>query len=85
MIKRLQDYYNQFHRTIWILLVGTILSRGAAFMTLPFLSIYLVNQDYPSFLIGLIIGMGPLMSTIGGFIGGIYLTNLEESRLCLLH
>ncbi|MCA1027274.1 MFS transporter [Cytobacillus kochii] len=70
MIKRLQDYYNQFHRTIWILLVGTILSRGAAFMTLPFLSIYLVNQDYPSFLIGLIIGMGPLMSTIGGFIGG---------------
>lgn len=61
-----------------------LISRGGIY-DVAFLSIYLVNQDYPSFLIGLIIGMGPLMSTIGGFIGGIYLTNLEESRLCLLH
>lgn len=64
------SYFQQFHQTVWVLLIGTVLSRGAAFMTMPFLAIYLARQDLHPIFIGITIGMSPLMSTIGGFIGG---------------
>ncbi|WP_442598960.1 MDR family MFS transporter [Neobacillus sp. D3-1R] len=70
-MKILKDYFNQFHKIVWVLLIGTIFARGTAFMTLPFLSIYLSrNMDLHPLLIGLTVGISPLMATVGGFIGG---------------
>lgn len=68
---KVKNYIGQFHPIVWVLLVGTVLSRGAAFMTLPFLSIYLSrHMDLSPIVIGLTVGMSPLMATVGGFIGG---------------
>ncbi|MFP5113166.1 MDR family MFS transporter [Bacillaceae bacterium C204] len=68
---KVKNYIGQFHPIVWVLLIGTVLSRGAAFMTLPFLSIYLSrHMDLSPIVIGLTVGMSPLMATVGGFIGG---------------
>ncbi|WP_066064637.1 MDR family MFS transporter [Neobacillus soli] len=68
---KLKNYIGQFHPIVWVLLIGTVLSRGSAFMTLPFLSIYLSrHMDLSPIIIGLTVGMSPLMATVGGFIGG---------------
>lgn len=70
-MNKIKNYIGQFHMIVWVLLIGTILSRGSAFMTLPFLSIYLSNHmELSPLIIGLIVGMGPLSATVGGFIGG---------------
>lgn len=62
---------SQFHPIVWVLLLGTIMTRGAAAMTLPFLAIYLSGKmELSPLLIGLIVGISPLMSTAGGFVGG---------------
>ncbi len=67
----MKKYIGQFHPIVWILLIGTVLTRGSAFMTLPFLSIYLSrHMDLSPIIIGLTVGMSPLMGTVGGFIGG---------------
>ncbi|MEH7376125.1 MDR family MFS transporter [Neobacillus drentensis] len=68
---KVKNYIGQFHPIVWVLLLGTVLSRGSAFMTLPFLSIYLSrHMDLSPIVIGLTVGMSPLMATVGGFIGG---------------
>jgi len=64
-----------FHPLVWIILGGTIFTRIASFMAMPFLAIYLHNEIEASPLqIGLTIGIAPLISTVGGFFGG-YLTD----------
>lgn len=71
MNKKLKSYYRQFHPIVWILLSGTVLARGSAFATLPFLAIYLSrNLDLHPVLIGLTIGISPLAGVVGGFLGG---------------
>ncbi|ETI67725.1 MDR family MFS transporter [Neobacillus vireti] len=68
---KVKNYVGQFHPIVWVLLIGTVLSRGSAFMTLPFLSIYLSrHMDLSPIIIGITVGMSPLMGTVGGFIGG---------------
>jgi MFS family permease len=68
---KMKSYVSEFHPIVWVLLIGTILSRGSAFMTLPFLSIYLSKHlDLPPVIIGITVGMSPVMGTVGGFIGG---------------
>jgi len=70
-MKTIKSYISQFHPIVWVLLIGTAFSRGSAFMTLPFLSIYLSRHtDASPIIIGVTVGMSPLMATIGGFIGG---------------
>ncbi|MEO2078372.1 MAG: MFS transporter [Bacillus sp. (in: firmicutes)] len=70
-MKTVKNYVGQFHPIVWVLTVGTVLSRGSAFMTLPFLSIYLSrHMDLSPLIIGITVGMSPLMATVGGFIGG---------------
>ncbi|CAM3889419.1 MDR family MFS transporter [Mesobacillus thioparans] len=70
-MNKLKNYYRQFHPIVWILLSGTVLARGSAFATLPFLAIYLSrNLDLHPVLIGLTIGISPLSGVIGGFLGG---------------
>ncbi|MDN3015277.1 MFS transporter [Paenibacillus sp. BSR1-1] len=70
-MNKIKIYIGQFHPIVWVLLIGTVLSRGSAYMTLPFLSIYLSRHiDLSPIIIGLTVGMSPLMATVGGFIGG---------------
>lgn len=70
-MSKFHQYVNQFHPIVWVLLTGTVLSRGAMFMTMPFLAIYLSrNMEMHPLFIGLTVGISPLVATIGGFIGG---------------
>ncbi|WP_251551842.1 MDR family MFS transporter [Neobacillus muris] len=70
-MNKLKQYIHQFHPIVWVLLIGTVLSRGSSVMTLPFLSLYLSrNMEISPVLIGITVGMSPLMGTVGGFIGG---------------
>jgi MFS family permease len=70
-MNKLKNYYHQFHPIVWVLLSGTVLARGSAFATLPFLAIYLSrNLDLHPVLIGLTIGISPLSGVVGGFLGG---------------
>ncbi len=66
---------NLFHPLVWIILGGTVFTRIASFMAMPFLAIYLHNEiEATPLQIGLTIGITPLISTVGGFFGG-YLTD----------
>ncbi|KQL52350.1 MFS transporter [Heyndrickxia shackletonii] len=60
-----------FHPIVWTLLGGTVFARGASFMAMPFLALYLSHTEgiHPV-IIGIIVGIGPLSGTVGGFIGG---------------
>ncbi|MCD7035056.1 MFS transporter [Metabacillus sp. GX 13764] len=70
-MKKLQQLGKQFHPIVWVLLFGTIMTRAASAMTLPFLAIYLSREiNLSPLLIGLTVGISPLMSAAGGFIGG---------------
>ncbi|WP_374721324.1 MDR family MFS transporter [Peribacillus tepidiphilus] len=67
----LRNYIKQFHPIVWTLLVGTVFARGSSSMTMPFLAIYLsTDLNMHPLLIGITIGVSPLLGTIGGFIGG---------------
>lgn len=70
---------------VWVLLIGTVLARGSAFMTLPFLSIYLSrNVNMSPIVIGITVGMSPLMGTVGGFIGGNLSDRFGRKRIMLV-
>jgi MFS family permease len=59
------------HPIVWALLLGTVFARGASYMAMPFLALHLSHSEgINPVLIGAIIGVGPLMGTIGGFLGG---------------
>ncbi|TDK63151.1 MFS transporter [Bacillus salipaludis] len=84
-MNKIKTYLGQFHTIVWVLLIGTVLARGSAFMTLPFLSIYLSrNMDLPPVVIGLTVGMSPLMATVGGFIGGHLSDRYGRKKVMLL-
>jgi MFS family permease len=84
-MSKLKNYLHQFHPIVWVLLIGTILSRGSAFMTLPFLSIYLSrHMDLSPVFIGLTIGISPLMGTVGGFIGGHLSDRFGRKKVMLI-
>lgn len=70
-MNKVSSYFKQFHPIVLVLLIGTVLSRGSAYMTIPFLSIYLSrHMEISPVIIGITVGMSPLMATVGGFIGG---------------
>ncbi|CAM2813260.1 MFS transporter [Paenibacillus sediminis] len=65
------SFAKSYHPIVHSLLLGTILARCAASMSMPFLAIYLTKHtDMSAVMIGLVIGAGSLAGTIGGFIGG---------------
>jgi MFS family permease len=83
-MNKLHRYYSQFHPVVWVLLAGTVLARGSAYMTLPFLAIYLSSSmELHPVLIGITIGISPLMGTMGGFFGG-YLSDKFGRRPVML-
>lgn len=73
-----------FKPIVWQLLIGMVFSRTASFMTLPFLAIYMQNELHAApVMIGVAVGISPLMSTFGGFFGG-YLTDRFGRKKILL-
>ena len=74
----------QFHPLVWVILGGTVFTRIASFMAMPFLAVYLYNsQNAHPVLIGVAIGVAPLVGTIGGFVGG-YLTDRFGRKLIII-
>ncbi|MDX1805590.1 MAG: MFS transporter [Paenisporosarcina sp.] len=73
-----------FHPVVWTLLVGTVFARGASFMALPFLALYLSNTHgiHPIW-IGVTIGLSPLTGTLGGFIGGYFSDRYGRKKVIL--
>lgn len=74
----------KLHPIVYTILVGTIFVTIAKSMSVPFLAIYLSQKTELSLsLIGAIIGLGPLASTIGGFIGGTLSDLLGRRRVMI--
>ncbi|MCR8643861.1 MFS transporter [Paenibacillus sp. N1-5-1-14] len=70
-MRRFNNYFTAFHPIVYTLVFGVALARIATSMSMPFLAIYLGSTTGMSaMMIGLVIGMGSLASTVGGFIGG---------------
>ncbi|HWI49315.1 MAG TPA: MFS transporter [Rummeliibacillus sp.] len=78
------QFMSYFHPIVWIILNGTIFTRIASFMTIPFLAIYLQNELHASpLIIGVTLGIAQLCATFGGFIGG-YLTDKLGRKFIIL-
>lgn len=70
-MNRMRQFLQTYHPIVHTLLLGTVMARAASSMSLPFLAIYLAKHSTMSpGLIGIVIGMGALAGTFGGFIGG---------------
>ncbi|MBD1370774.1 MFS transporter [Hazenella sp. IB182357] len=80
---KMERVFSSYHPLVWTLLIGTGFSRIAIFMSLPFMAIYLHEQGLSPFLIGLVIGAGPLCATFGGFIGGYLSDRLGREKIML--
>ncbi|WP_146551851.1 MFS transporter [Rummeliibacillus sp. SL167] len=77
-------FMSYFHPIVWIILNGTIFTRIASFMTIPFLAIYLQNEFHASpLMIGMTLGIAQLCATFGGFTGG-YLTDKFGRKFIIL-
>jgi MFS family permease len=71
-------------KIVWVMIIGSGISRGAFFMAFPFLALHLKNHfgtDITT--IGWIIGAGPLMGALVGFYGG-YLSDIFGRRTILI-
>ncbi|WP_079908583.1 MFS transporter [Paenibacillus sp. 32352] len=83
-MQRLASFFREYHPIVHVLLFGTILARTASSMSMPFLAIYLSKDTQLSpVLIGMIIGLGPLASTVGGFVGGALSDRLGRKTIML--
>jgi len=73
-----------FHPVVWTLLTGTIFTRAASSMALPFLALYLSgSQQVNPVLVGITIGLSPLSSTLGGFLGGYLSDRIGRKKVML--
>lgn len=80
----MMQFMSFFHPIVWIILNGTIFTRIASFMTIPFLAIYLQSELHASpLIIGITLGIAQLCATFGGFIGG-YLTDKFGRKFIML-
>lgn len=76
--------YGGYHPIVWILILGTAITRTASFMSLPFLVIHLSeNLGIDSLSVGLTLGAAGLTGAFGSFVGG-YLSDRWGRRLILL-
>lgn len=76
--------FNYFHPLVWNILFGTIFTRVASFMTIPFLALYLQKELHATpLMIGLTLGVAQLFATFGGIFGG-FLTDKLGRKLIIL-
>ena len=67
----MRDFLKKWHPAVIVIVAGTLFTRAAFFMTMPFLAIYLYNETgIDPAMVGLIIGVSALTGTFGGFFGG---------------
>ena len=72
-----------FHPLVWSILFGTIFTRAASFMTIPFLALYLHSELNASpLVIGITLGAAQLFATFGGIFGG-FLTDKVGRKLVI--
>lgn len=70
---------------IWGLLAGTVASKTASFMSMPFLTLFLaINLHVSPWIAGIIVGLSPLATLIGGFLGGQLSDMFGRSRLLII-
>lgn len=83
MISTLKEI-NQLHIVVRFLLLGTMIMRAARSMSVPFLAVYLHQKTgLTAGLIGIIIGLGFLASTIGGIFGGPLSDKIGRKKVML--
>jgi MFS family permease len=74
--------YPKLHPLSICLLAGTLLSRLALFITLPYLSIHITNTlGAPPTITGLIVGAGPLCGIINAFLMGYVSDKIGRRRI----
>lgn len=66
---------------VWVIIVGTFLSRFGTSMVLPYVSLLLVhNKGLPLYWAGIAISSSYLAQTISGFIGGYFSTKFDRFK-----
>lgn len=76
--------FSSFPSIIWILLLGSAGLKAASFFSLPFLAIFFSKHTEMSpFIIGIVIGVGPLAALFGGFFGSQFSDILGRKKLLL--
>lgn len=74
-----------FHPLVWGILLGTVFTRAASFMTIPFLALYLHNELNASpLVIGITLGAAQLFATFGGIFGGFLTDKFGRKRVIFL-
>jgi MFS family permease len=67
----MNGFFAKWHPAVIVIVTGTLFTRAAFFMTMPFLAIYLYSvKGIEPAMVGLIIGVSALTGTFGGFFGG---------------
>ncbi|MGZ4111877.1 MAG: MFS transporter, partial [Tumebacillaceae bacterium] len=67
----IQQFLHRYDSTIWIRVIGTIMTTMANFMVRPFLTLYLFSKlDGNLLLTTLIIGLQPATGLIAGLLAG---------------
>ncbi|MBY6036438.1 MFS transporter [Fictibacillus nanhaiensis] len=67
----MSGFFSKWHPAVIVIVSGTLFTRAAFFMTMPFLAIYLYSEKgIEPAMVGLIIGVSALTGTFGGFFGG---------------
>lgn len=57
-------------KIIWCLLFGIMCTNAAQFISMPFLALFLLKNDYSIWISGVVVGVAPFSSMLGGFLGG---------------
>lgn len=84
-MNKLKTAWAAYHPVVHLLMAGTVFVMLTHSMSIPFLAIYLSETTTlgPAY-IGIIIGVGPLAGTVGGFLGGILSDLFGRRKLMIL-
>lgn len=74
----------QLNSRAWTILVGTLFTRTALFMSVPYLSIFLMSQKHiPLLLTSLILAVNPLAGVAFSWLGGALADKLPLHKIIL--